>query len=79
MAGYGGVLLLLFGAALVLFLRAWSNSDEMAAYVAHSFTGFACLLAVGAGLGAHPPVLTVAASIGFCVNFFYLVRRIRHS
>ncbi len=71
-------LIFLFSAALLLFLRAEAKSDDMAAYVAHSMTGFACLFAIEISLSAGPKWLWMAATAVFVVNFGFLVRRLRH-
>jgi len=74
-----GVLVFMFGAALLLFARAGDKRDEMAAYVAHSLTGLACLIAIWIGLGDGPRALWVAGAAVFVANFGFLVQRIRSS
>jgi lysylphosphatidylglycerol synthetase-like protein (DUF2156 family) len=74
-----GVLVVLFGAALLLLARAEAKRDEMAAYVAHAMTRVGPLIAMGIGWGYGPSVLSVAGAAVFGVNFGFLVRRIRHS
>ena len=73
-----GILIFLFGAALLLWFRSL-KPDEMAAYVAHGITALACLIAAGLGWQYGPPVLWIAAAAMFVANFGFLVWRIRHS
>jgi hypothetical protein len=74
-----GVLVFMFGAALVLFGRAGAKRDEMAAYVAHGITGLAGLIAIFIGLSYGPRVLWAAGVAVFVVNLGFLARRIRQS
>ena len=74
-----GVLVFLFGAALLLFGRTGTTGNEMAAYVAHAITGLAGLIAIAIGLGYGPGALWVAGAAVFIVNFGFLVQRIRQS
>jgi hypothetical protein len=73
-----GILIFFFGAALLLWLRSL-KPDEMAAYVAHGITAFACIVAAGLGRQYGPAALWVAAAAGFVVNFAFLALRIRNS
>jgi hypothetical protein len=74
-----GVLVFLFGAALLLFGRAGAKGDEMAAYVAHALVGLGGLIALAIGVGYGPRLLWVVGAAVFVVNIGFLVRRIRQS
>ena len=74
-----GVLVFLFGAALVLFGRAGARRDEMAAYVAYGITGLTGLITIFIGLSYGPRVLWAAGVAVFVVNLGFLVQRIRQS
>jgi hypothetical protein len=73
-----GILIFLFGAALLLWFRS-AKPDEMAAYVGHGIAALACLVAIGLGFEYGPRLLWIAGAAGFVVNFGFLARRIRHS
>ena len=69
--------LLLLPVAVVLFVVAWAKPDEMAAYLAHSVTAIAALLAITLNLGASWTAVAFGVAL-FVINFAFLAVRIRH-
>jgi hypothetical protein len=70
--------LFLLPVAVVLFVVASAKPDEMAAYLGHSVTAIAALLAITFNLGSSWTVVTFGVAL-FVINCAFLAVRIRHS
>ena len=70
--------LCLLPVAVVLFVVAWAKPDEMAAYLGHSVTAIAALLAIAYNMEASWTVVAFGVAL-FVINLAFLAVRIRHS